>query len=1088
MRLLIAHIILFFAFNANTQTILPAYKNGSWWLVNGLHNVKVDANVSYIDLFDQKGYAYFIQKGLYGVMNNSGEAVLNAEYTKIEALNYGCYLVNNENGITIYNASKKEIIQDSIVDFQKINDNYIRFQRDTSYQLLHLQTGKIFDYQVDFPLYKLSNYSIVNRLDTTIELYTNEGEQFTFDKDSLSRHGTFSLLFLENEVRLYYSNEEQSFPRNNSHIEVWNGKLSYFDGKQAHLIDLQEREEIIALPFEKIREAWKGGYNVYKNGKIGWVDEHLQLKIPTQYSSILRMDYGFRVSKNGYVGLIDKSYKMILDCAYETFYFTEDEMIHTSTTMGEGLFSTKTHKHILKPVYYPIIKNGNSIKAYRNQNLRTVLIDENHKVVTDIMMENVVSARQLSTDSIPDFDQRLIQQGWFYESQPIKDSMGRVVKYRFKWGIKNNNDSILLKPRYSQVNYINGLPIDLALIRVEEFKLWTGEEKQVKAFDIVDYQKARKVTAHRVLEMDTLDGNTRAFSRFETIEGHFLFYALDDIRRVDYFGNGYGTHVRYCKEGKRELVNEDKDKESINIAHFSLNGKGENTSLRKPGTQQYFNRQKFEEGKWNFLTPLGKDQFQEPFTFANDFYQGSAIVKRKSGWGIATKFDDSLLLACEFASVDRIDLFNDTLFMVRKNQGGNYYLNGKGERIYHDLTNLVKGKNDINLCTSGNDKVLMYQDQEIERSPINYIILNNNYYAKKEEKEYNTYSISKVVNWNTKEKPVQVLSDDLIMVRQGPKNAIYSAAGDTIVALNKIEVKSFPIGVLVTDNIGQQIISPNGNLIYKSKKNQQLLVDETLEEFAILKKGKLVQYNAHQEKLFSTKVPEAKEIRIISGRIILDGKLLGNCKCNKDFTNVEEVVYYGDGFFGIEAKQDSFLLYIPNEESPRLLIGRKLKYHGEGVFSYKTKEGLVVMNGDTTALFPNAKGVIAFQEGMGLIRFEQGYQYYYQNLRPVWKQYFKNATPFKSGYATIYEQEGWTIINTEGIRSTYGSFTAIEQIGSGLFQCTKKPLYGLIDNHGTQILPIEFESIRFVNKEIIQVVKDGEVGYYSISGKSIFAL
>lgn len=1088
MRFIITYIFLFGAFSILSQPILPAFKDGSWWLVEGNRTSKVEAHVSYIDLFDQKGYAFFIEKGLYGIMNSSGETILNAEYSKIEGLNNGYFVLFQPKGNALYNVTNRQVIVDSIRDYQKLNEQYATVLRDTTRSLIHLNTGKVFEYQSNYPLIKLSNVTVVNQLDSVIQLYDKDGVQASYNRDSLSRHGTYSLLRLENEIRLFYSNDERVFTKNNTHIEVRNGHLSYYDGKRAHLIDLEEREEIIVLPYEKIRKAWKGGYNVYKNGLMGWVNADLQLKIPIQYSSIENVGSGFYVTKNGFLGFYDKNYQLILDCIYENFFGIEDDFIYTYSRMGQGLYSMKSHKHILTPAYYSIRKNGNVIKAYRNRNVRTIVLNAQHKVVSDVMLEDVITANQIHVDTMPEFDKRILQQGWYYEAKPVHDTLGRLVDYRFKWGIKNAEDSVLLKPRYSRVNYLNGMPINIASMRPEKFMLWTGEETRVHTYDIVDYQKARKVTTHHLLEIDTLDGDTHAYSRFETIEGHYLFYALDDIRKVNYFGNGYGTHIRYCKDGKRELVKEDKKREAVNIAHYSLNGRGENTSLRKPGTQELYHLQKFENGKWNFLTPLGKDLFEQPFEFVDDFYRGNALVKRKSGWGIATKFEDSLLLNCDFASIQRVELFEDTLFLVRKNQGGNYYMNGKGERVFHDLTSFVKGQGDINMINAGNQKVLMFKDQELERSPKNYLILNNNYYAKKEDKAYTIYSTTKTAIWNTKEKPVKVLSDNLIMVRQGAKNAIYSDAGDTIVQMNKINVQSFPIGILVTDNSGQQLISHEGQLIYQSKKDQKLLIDETLQEYATLKNGKIVQYNVHNEKLFATKIPDSKEIRVISGRIILDGKLLGNCNCNKDFANVEEVVYYGEGFFGIEAKQDSFLLYFPEEESPRLLIGKKLKYHGDGVFSYRTKTGLVVMNEDTTVLFPKGKEVVSFQDGKGLIRFEQGYQFYTQNLRPLWDQYFRNATPFKSGYATIYEQEGWTIIDEQGVRSTYGSFTQIEQIGSGLFQCTKKPLYGLYDNHGTQVLPTIYESIRFVNRDIVQVIKDGEVGYYSIKGASIFKL
>ena len=83
---------------------------------------------------------------------------------------------------------------------------------------------------------------------------------------------------------------------------------------------------------------------------------------------------------------------------------------------------------------------------------------------------------------------------------------------------------------------------------------------------------------------------------------------------------------------------------------------------------------------------------------------------------------------------------------------------------------------------------------------------------------------------------------------------------------------------------------------------------------------------------------------------------------------------------------------------------------------------------------------------------------------------------------------GWTIIDRKGNQNSYPSFNEIKQYGKGMFVAAKKPTYGVYDNHGNELLAPIYEKVQFISHEIIQVVKQGEIGYYRIDGTPVFEI
>ena len=165
---------------------------------------------------------------------------------------------------------------------------------------------------------------------------------------------------------------------------------------------------------------------------------------------------------------------------------------------------------------------------------------------------------------------------------------------------------------------------------------------------------------------------------------------------------------------------------------------------------------------------------------------------------------------------------------------------------------------------------------------------------------------------------------------------------------------------------------------------------------------------------------------------------------------------------------------------------RRAKNVGEGRAACKTKKGLVLFGAGVDRLYPFVKSVKGVFSN-GYLLMEESEKKYFVNTAGDndFQRKFKDATPFGTNYATVQEQSGWTILDANGHYKTLPTYDKIEELGSNVFSTNKQALFGIYDSHGNVVVPVEFQKIIIINKNLIQGYKNGDILYFDHFGKEI---
>ena len=129
--------------------------------------------------------------------------------------------------------------------------------------------------------------------------------------------------------------------------------------------------------------------------------------------------------------------------------------------------------------------------------------------------------------------------------------------------------------------------------------------------------------------------------------------------------------------------------------------------------------------------------------------------------------------------------------------------------------------------------------------------------------------------------------------------------------------------------------------------------------------------------------------------------------------------------------------------------------------------------------------VLKSDNGLFLVKSDNGCVYYNENMENHFYEVYDNATSFKNGYASISRDGFWTTINTYGEELFEPSFGSIVPVASNFFYARAKLHYGLYDGKGNQLLPCEYDHIDRVSGSILRVVKNGNIGYLRVDGRWI---
>lgn len=1086
MKWFYTYFIWQFALFSFSQITLPAYKNGSWWLTDGKENIKLGEEVEYIGLFDSENYTFFIQNQKYGVLDNKGRIIIEPEFHSINSLGSSLFNCIDSVKSTLIDVRNSKNLLEEYSAVKNLNSNYVIVYKDTLQFLIHKESRRIHVYPDSITIEKnYLNTVLVEKENDQCVFHNPEGLQILIHRDSIDYFSRYILVKFRDESLLFTMKSNYLFKTSISYISIIGNFLSYYDGKFAHLLNLQSGDEIIKLPFQSIQPAYFGGYFVGQNQSLGWINDKLQVKIPLKYDYITKTGKNYTVYKNGLSGLYDSSFNLKIPCEF-SYFVSQGEFIKVySLVETKGLISNISNKMILAAVYDQIIIEKNIIKAYIDDKIRIIELSDNHQIKSDFILNNAVTANQ-KKPKVTDYryDKRLLSLGWFFETREIIDSTGKIVNYNHIWGLKNADDSILIKPVYKNVTYYPIVPFSLISLGEKKYDLIGGQEDIKPMFLMKSHLNGKSVCKYKILEVDSLDCYNRNFVRFETTEGYKIWFKGDSVKSVNYVSSSQNTYLNYCIGGQPEFT--EKTRESVPINHFSLNGKSNNfISFQNSLTKKWVSQILYKGAKWNYLDSNGQDLFEESFEYADEFYLNTAIVRRKSGWGLINK--DSVIIPMKFAEIKRLKEFKDTVFLVKANHNKKFYLTSNSALIDFAFMH-VKSLNNLSVVKSTKGYGVLNDGKIIAEFPGNVNLLSESKFVARNKKEYSIFDSEGNIRLTLKSKPEEIYYPNLILVSESGKKAILNFDGDTLLPFGKYEFEKK--GKFITCRSSAKVSLYNHELksLFESKTGELIYVDEYADQFAVLTNGKISVYDINGNKISKFKQVNNSPIILFQNGLFISKNCIFSEFDSINISKNENLILIDGGYVGIRNEiNGTRIFYNSLTDNVVQINGRNIKYLGEKVFSFSTRKGLVLKNQSKEIILgQNSKLVDKFQEGFCLVKVNNEFVFLDSELKNSFNRNFEDATPFKNNMATVKEEKGWAIMNHQGILQSFPSFNRIEQLSKNLFETTEKATYGLYDSHGNELIAPIYESITIVSKDIIQVVKNGEIGYFDTKGISLF--
>lgn len=125
-----------------------------------------------------------------------------------------------------------------------------------------------------------------------------------------------------------------------------------------------------------------------------------------------------------------------------------------------------------------------------------------------------------------------------------------------------------------------------------------------------------------------------------------------------------------------------------------------------------------------------------------------------------------------------------------------------------------------------------------------------------------------------------------------------------------------------------------------------------------------------------------------------------------------------------------------------------------------------------------------FSEGLIIARLSENYGYLDATGKVRIPFLFRSATDFRNGKAIVTNEKGIFIINKEGKKiKKLKNYEKISEFVNGYARVYINGNYGFIDEDGSEICKIQYESAEYFDRDVAKVQKDNRWGLINKNGK-----
>lgn len=1012
----------------------------------------------------------FSEKNLMGWYNRRTNEIVNPQYTNLKYLAATQHFLTNDTQFyTLVDIRNKSILPlDSITDIQL--DEYYFVTRKGKTGIFDT-TGKLLIPQLYAHIQMYSDHFIAQDATGLKYIYTKEG--------NLIYSGSFT------EITPIYGEYFQCVRDKKFYLlesttglllDSTSGRYSFFrtgiidisntNGRGLYNVNLKKR--IIEPSYVNIFNQNGSSYIITYDGTLfGLVDSAGNSPTDKRYLSIGPYSNNVCiVREEGWYGLIGRQAQTLLPSRYSYLYVGEDAVVKGKQ---DSIF-----------FLYEFNAAGQMIDSMRFNRTGTL------KLGGTVSM-SIVNGATSTTQQISQY--------WF------QDAKG-------KWGLRNPNGTIVVKPIYDEVQKLGNTTLVLGKIFASQTARLTRRMSILSSstLGIVDERRFRPVIVAGIMYVDTssLSDTTIDVMRivigggyFSTVNkytGRVLRYESKFISR---YKNGHarifiGTKIALTS--KNSLNNITRLNNYLNEFSFTTSGS------MVPRQSLYLSGM----GHWAYIGPDGKfiappKEFEKrQIVDASDFSNGRAIVVNKDGKYGMINGDGNYILRPTYKHISFLPSTNDSLIKTVSNIKRYGYVAQDGKVIAPvQYSKALPFESSATWAYTDGTTCLLRNDgtQDTFHGTKHVSAFHNGYGGIAERRKLALITEDGEILSNYVYSRIGKYSEGLLPAKKKKVFGYLDEGGNWAIEPAFFKAGPFVNGVaavqyqpMYSKRKFYGYINTNGEYLTKGKLTKAEDINEN--GYAIVRKGNLkgvvnstgklvlkpqyskIYYGENHFTTFHNGVTtlytsEGKKIKKIRGsRIkggVSDGKLVVKRlrKVGAIDTMGKKVVDFVH--FNLEPFENEFTL---NQNRRTVHI--------------------IHQDGDTmTSIVGRAVG--GFNSGYALVRNYGQYYYLNHNGQNSFNLLFERAEPFENGLARVQLNGKWGIIDSDGFYRVQPHYDFVERPTSGVSLVGLNETAGICDLNAYYIVAPRCNSVTYLpNEGVYQYSFKNEFGYIDTSGNIIW--
>lgn len=1111
MKYLYAFIFLFLvaiaAQGQSDTTLLAAKQNGKWGYINKNKEWIISPIYESTIPFDSREITWATYKGQSILIDRTGTPIENLSFDNVTEIYDNIILYRQNNKTGWYNRNTSTLYQAAHLSIDYLERQGILIVQDSGkYQVFNEDHTSLTD----------TVYDLISDLGTY--LYTTQGELHgvinSLGKEiiptkyrNIIQSGNF-LLAQDKEFLMHvFSMEGQALL--SGKFENVNHLLgSYFATKRDNRWNLEDAKT------NTIKDSLADNYSILTADYVLIIKDNLrgifnlttqEVILPAEYTDIRPLNGSKRlaVAKNNKYALFSNFGDSLSQHLYHGI--SDFDSLGSAKTYINGKIGLidSTGIQILPTNYETLSLGSDRIAKGKNQNGVTLYeFDDQWQIIDSILFKKamtmqlggIVSMGQNIGMDATSANQNTVSDGWYRDST-------------FRWGYRNQDGRILLRPIFNSIEKIQGT--DYVLGTMNTFKKsglsHSSELIQKKQYGLVNEQEFKILTPLNLKYIDTqnlTDTSTKVY-RVMLSSGHMATLRKDNNRLISYqsryigeFVNGYarifiGTKMRVTSNSKKFPT-------VINIKEYARE-----FGFTYRQARAFSKEERFEcDGYWAYLGPDGKfiihpDYFMDmKLVEARDFKNERAIVKDSKGYGLIN-YDGNFILNLSYDTISYLENSNDSLLLVQVTKPRYGYVSTSGKVIsnpqytraedfssghawaFTDASTILLSKKGPVLEQQGIYKTTPFADGIAGvAQKYRYAVVDTTWTSSTD------YLYSKVGQTSDGMTPLRRKGKYFYADENGNPmlNGNYTKAGPFVNGIALVRIKKrgssyygyinkseeFVVPAkyrraeqmdengfaLVSGKAGKGIVSSNGKIVVPPRFKKAFIADDVL-----------IGAGRHKTFLYSK---EGKKLKKIKGR-------------NKNGISDDLIVIRRKNIYGA---------YNSKGENVLPFDFKGLKDFERGVAPCQDGKYINVINhnGDTISRFAG-RSKEGFSNGLLLIKRGDRYLFVDQFGKNKFNKYFSNAEPFENGLAIIKEKDKYGLINTQGEYLILPNYAILEAPKDGVCKVAQTNVIGICDLNSKYIVAPECSEIVFLQDEdVFRFTHKNEYGYFTSTGEIIWSV